>query len=87
MSATHGRSNLLVSGVNTRRRLDAGEPDTAEGLGIAAPATIRAVELIYTMPRLARIQWDTREAAGRPELAGIRLEAAAGARASSGSRL
>ena len=80
MSATHGRSNLLVSGVKTRRRLDAGEPDMAEGLGFIALATIRAAEATYAKPRLARIQWDTRETVGWSELAGAKLAAAAGAR-------
>ena len=80
MSATHGRSNLLVSGVKTRRRLDAGEPDAAEGLGLVAPATIPAAETTYAKPRLARILWDTREIVGWSELAGAELTAAAGAR-------
>ena len=80
MSATHGRSNLLVSGVKTRRRLDAGEPDVAEGLRFISPVTIRAAETTYAKPRLARIQWDTRETVGWSELAGAKLAAAAEAR-------
>ena len=79
MSATHGRSNLLVSGVKTRRRLDVGEPDAVEGLGFIAPVTIRAAETTYAKPRLTRIQWDTRETMGWLELAGAKLAAAAGA--------
>ena len=80
MSATHGRSNLLVSGVKTRRRLDADEPDAAEGLGIASPATKWAAETIPEELVLARIQWSSREAAGTAELARAKLAAVAGVR-------
>ena len=41
----------------------------AEGLGIAVPATIRAAETTRAEPALMRTQWNTREAAGAPELA------------------
>ena len=66
------------------RRLVAGE---AERVGFVAPATIWAAEATYAKPRLARIQWDTRETVGWSELAGAKLAAAAGVRPRAGAAL
>ena len=52
----------------------------AEGLGIAFPATKRAAETTGEEPGPVRVFWSKWERRGRPELTGIKLEAAAGAR-------
>ena len=84
VSATRGRSNWAhpVNGQRgqTHRRLDAGEPDAAEGLGFRPPATIWTVETTGAEPALVRVIWSKRERRGWPELVGIELEASAGAR-------
>ena len=50
-----------------------------EGLGIAFPATKRAAETTGKEPGPVRVFWSKWERRGRPELARIELEAAAGA--------
>ena len=59
----------------------------AEGLGIVAPVTKCAAETTYAMPRLARIQWDTREAVGWPETMATTTMVVARATGTAGSAL
>ena len=77
MSVSQGGG--VVSGLDPVN--PAGKAECGEGLGIVAPVTIRAAETISEELVLARIQWDTRETVGVPELAGAELGAAAGVRA------
>ena len=55
-----------------------------EGLGIAFPATKRAAETTGEEPGPVRVFWSKWERRGRPELAGIELEAVAEARLQAG---
>ena len=87
MSATHGRSNLLVSGVKTRRRLDAGEPDAAEGVGNVSPVTKWTAETISEELVLARIHWCPPFHQRRPKSMVVTTWAAAGVRPRPESRL
>ena len=79
MSWTQGGSRRGQQG-QTRRRLDAGEARRGGGIGNRLPVTKHAAETTYAMPRLARIQWDTREAVGWPQTTAARSSAVAGAR-------
>ena len=85
MSATHGKVKPPVCGVKARRRLDAGEARRGGGVRNRLPATKHAAETAYVMPRLARIQWDTREAVGWRETTAAMSSAAAGARLRAGA--